>query len=246
MPPRGCGDSREQDGLYTLTEVGAGGIPFWKCLVDPIVHMTEALRQKMGLKPRGVAMVPRKTPDGLTVYDCWDWVGAGNNPYTTGYWNAADFIEEGLRMHFSRRLPATTEVLSKLSPESKRPLVHPHAHVLNAEAVWKARRYDKCKTHQYPHEEDDQIQSWLCASLLWEMIEGGEPIRPELPRQVARTMPGFKYVGFAPMQPLVYAPGLFMVLPITRLELVKGDRTDEIAERVEKAKTGIELKVVDE
>jgi hypothetical protein len=259
MAARGCGDSREEDGLYLVAEVSEFGTPWWKFLVDPPQPLS-SLGLTVG--QQGVTMIPRYPDQGPMVYDAWDWIGAGSGPYSKGYWNVPDFIEEGLRLGFSGRVPANKDTLAKLSHGSLHPLVHPRACIKNVAEAWENRHWLHCKTHQHAHDGIDPLErvwpDYICISMLWEFLEGTQPVTgdtdlvirrmPPYCNQDPNKRPTFAYTGYGRPEALTlkYEPGLFMLLPINRLELVAGERTEEIGNMVAESGTDLELKVVDE
>lgn len=111
--PRGCGKSRDAGGIYMeCGSFGGGGIPMSMLIKDPVPLFDP---ESVGLSPVGVKVVEF---DG--VFHVFDWVGASHYP------NAADFLEEAVRLGLSRRIPKTAE-FSRLTAESRLILVHPKA-----------------------------------------------------------------------------------------------------------------------
>ncbi|MBA2666067.1 MAG: hypothetical protein H0U69_03410 [Trueperaceae bacterium] len=107
---RGCGDSRTAGGVYLEVERIAQGQPIEAYLVDPLVSVTP---EELGLAQLGITLFD--DPDGVT--HVLDWVGSKHYPYP------ADFLEEGRRKGFSRRISSAVEV-ERLGPGSLIYFVH--------------------------------------------------------------------------------------------------------------------------
>lgn len=102
---RGCG-TRVKGGVYAECGTSRNGVPLEHFLVDPPKPMN--VDHKVGVELiRG--------PDDR--YHLIDWVGSAHYP------NVADFLEEGLRHGFSRRLPRKLD-LTVLDRGSRLLIVH--------------------------------------------------------------------------------------------------------------------------
>ena len=113
--PRGCG-TRTAGGCYLECGTGYGGRPLEFFLSDPPIPMTCDAKVGVELIERG------------GVVHVVDWVGEQHYP------NAADFLEEGRRYGFSRRIPRTLD-LSRLSAASRILVVHARGLVVNHQAL---------------------------------------------------------------------------------------------------------------
>jgi hypothetical protein len=219
--PRGCG-SREKGGIYL--ECGSpdgGGLPMWTLIRDPIVAFDP---ETIGLSPVGVKLVEM---DG--VWHVFDWVGAQHYP------NAADFLEEAVRLGLSRRI-SRKEDLAKIGPGSLMILVHPKAHIEGFPTDVPV----PCVTGKHPDMGErlalqEAGRLWLVGdkdtvdpdSLLpgnWPQwaphpMEGGK-VPDEAYEPHVRAMPAFEYnLGVRP-KGVKLTPGIIMVAPIERLAVV--------------------------
>lgn len=221
---RGCGSSRDAGGIYL--ECGddeGGGLPMWELIQDPVKSVDI---KALGLSPVGVKLVE---VDG--VWHVFDWVGAEHYP------NAADFIEEAVRLGISRRI-SRKEDFSKLTSASRLVLVHPRA-VIAEVPDWLKMRECPCPTGHVGHDGSH----FNCAGSLWHiahpqttdsrpMDHNYEPPTDEFPEwaprratapgctSARRRMPAFTYnVGLRVLD-LELSPGIIMVAPIERLAVV--------------------------
>ena len=112
---RGCG-TRTSGGVYLECGTGYGGRPLEFFLADPPIPLTCDTKL-------GVQLIER---DG--VVHVLDWIGEQHYP------NCADFLEEGRRLGFSRRISKTLD-LSRLSAESRILIVHAKGLVVNYQAL---------------------------------------------------------------------------------------------------------------
>lgn len=113
---RGCG-SRKQGGIYLEVATGPGGLPLDHFITDPPQPFTTDVKI-------GVTLVDRTEPDGVVVTHVIDWIGTEHYPF------AADFIEEGRRFGFSRRVAPSIE-FHRLSARSRLLVVHARGLVTN-------------------------------------------------------------------------------------------------------------------
>src|SRR5690625_4426376 len=121
---RGCGNSRTTGGVYLESRVMSEGAsistfkPLTHCFTDPPVAFTAPSTQ-------GMTII--EAPDGTK--HLLDHIGATHYPY------ASDYLEEGRRHGFSRRIPKNLD-LSGLTAESRMIAVHPRGRIKNyAEAI---------------------------------------------------------------------------------------------------------------
>jgi hypothetical protein len=100
---RGCGSTREEGALYLEVGLSEHGRPFDSFLLDPLV----------ALHPDDLLAIPRlgqtliEGPD--EVVHVIDWVGEAHYPYAT------DFLEEGRRKGFSRKISRELQI-GRLDP----------------------------------------------------------------------------------------------------------------------------------
>jgi hypothetical protein len=107
---RGCG-TRAEGGLYVCVPTSSTGIPVEAFVIDPPIPWSEG-------PFRGARL--HKRSNGVT--DLLLWVGAEYYP------TIADFIVEGSRHGFSKRVPTHREAdYSVLTSDSRILLVHPRA-----------------------------------------------------------------------------------------------------------------------
>jgi len=233
---RGCG-VREPGGIYAVTLLGPNGRPLNEFLFDPPISLGD-----LAIAPRGVTILER--PDGSGVFDVYDWVGEN------GYPNVADMVEEIRRFGMSRRLGKSLD-FSLLTPASLHFLIHPRAIITNAEDFYDVleiewRDYGNAhpftcmcdrKAHaSYPYVDADYNTRETCASLWYDDVTKGEVSYDpaDYPRTVTRKSGSTTYTArhaphdFTP----TYAPGIFVRLPIHRLEVVAGDDGEDDAAHI--------------
>lgn len=218
--PRGCGKARDKGGIYLECGSAEGfGLPMFSLIKDPIPAFDP---DSVGLSPVGVKIVE---VDG--VYHVFDWVGAKHYP------NAADFLEEAVRLGLSRRI-SRKEDFSKLTAESRLILVHPKAYVENDLALLNDYTEYPCPTgkHQVVHSR----QLIREAGALWlvgdeDTVEGPSeglvdpypewaPCPIETGGPGIRKMPAFEYRLAVRPKGITLSPGIVIVAPIERLVVV--------------------------
>lgn len=232
--PRGCG-TRTAGGCYLECGTGYGGRPLEFFLSDPPIPMTCDTKVGVELIERG------------GVVHVMDWIGEQHYPH------AADFLEEGRRLGFSRRIPRTLD-LSRLTAESRILVVHAHGLVVNHQALRPFmpepynEAYDEhgirksAHKHHCGHLEQTAIPAHYkphlrknaCTRDLWTLppaarVEDGTP-----PRYL-REFASVSYEVF-PLAPDAPAPettsALVASLPITNVSVVKaqdGSHTGTLA-----------------
>ena len=206
MKTRCCGD-RVEGGIYLCSLLGDEGISLSECLIDPPIST-----EHLNLSAQGMTPV---TQDG--VVHVLDRVGREN------YANAADAYEEGCRLGFSRRIPKTFD-FSLLTAASRLILVHDHALVENPGDLHPYR----CPKGRHEHPDH------LCVGACWQDIEGGTPSpREGDPWVVTRTLPSVSYHAWrAPEGVTVrHRQAMFLALPITQVEVIKGEGSEESLRR---------------
>ena len=212
---RGCG-RRVVGGVYAEVKQGEGGMPIEAFLVDPPAMVNA---QDFGLTDKGVRLIEIEN-----VWHVFDIVGEKHYPYV------ADFVEEGRRMGFSRRLPENLD-FSKLDPEQSRlVLLHRKAMIMNVEEAGFLHLEHLCPKGITEHEAG-QLQE-MCAGLWWHDL-GAKGLDADGLRELQS---GAKYA--AAVRPKGSAKperalAIFMSLPITDLAVIRGRNPEENA-RVEK------------
>lgn len=252
---RGCG-YRNPGGIYLRTILSSRGSPLEGFLFDPPIPAPA----EMMIPTRGVLILER--PDGSGVHDVYDKVGADSYP------NVADFFMELRRLGLSRRIKRDAR-LELLDQRSRIFLVHPRAIIVNAGEYYDALlkeeqeyrnphqftcRCDK-KDHEYlPHWNTDynivienEVRP-MCVSLWWDDIVKGEasldPGKP--PRTVERNIGDIWYEGRkrpSGVKP-EYQDGIFMWLPIHRLDVIYDAEQNEHEKSLEQAhRSGLRVRL---
>lgn len=225
---RGCG-TRVHGGVYAESKTGPGGSPIELFLVDP-PHPVDM--EAMGISPIGVSLIEREN-----AWHIFDYIGEQHYP------NVADFIEEARRFGASRRLPTTLN-FSKLTDKSRLVLIHRKAIIQPDERMeYHLTRQNvivgvpggttshcpkNIEAHKWPGMSDAETGAEkfpanpMCAGLWWEDIDDGAMDLPDH-RPVTRQMPSFTYKGWRKPDGLLprYATGIFCVLPITNLCVIR-------------------------
>ena len=234
--PRGCG-TRTSGGVYLECGTGYGGRPLEFFLADPPIPLTCDTKL-------GVQLIER---DG--VVHVLDWVGKQHYP------NCADFLEEGRRLGFSRRISKTLD-LSRLSAESRILIVHAKGLVVNYQALrpfmpesyndaFENELIKPAHKHHCGHLERIAIPGhhlhdpykYACTRDLWAVppatrVEDGTP--PRYVREFASV--SYEVFPLAPDAPMPeYTPALVASLPITNVSVIKAQDGSH-AETLEKVR----------
>ena len=233
MVVRGCG-TRVLGGVYVETLLGPDGHPIECMIKDPPLGIDV---QSMGLTPVGIKLIEHQG-----VVHIFDWVGEGYYP------NVSDFIEEVRRFGASRRLSQNLD-FSKLSARSRLILIHSRAGVPEFENPYESPQ--QCPRLVRALHDRLQIEplAHVCANQWWADHDAKQRL---LPGEIyTREMPSFTYE--ARQQPGSYTetkPAIFMVLPISRIAVVKDPSTNSHVETACKvgAQLSLDIKidVVDE
>jgi len=212
---RGCG-SRIVGGVYAEVKQGDGGMPVEAFLVDPPALVNT---QALGLIDKGVRLI-----EVNGIWHVFDIVGEKHYPYV------ADFVEEGRRMGFSRRLPENLD-FAKLDPvQSRLVLLHRRALITNVEEAGFLHLEHLCPKGIEEHEAGRLEE--MCAGLWWhDLAAKGLDVQG-----LRKLKSGTKYA--AAVRPKGSAKperalAIFMSLPITDLAVIRGRNPEENA-RVEK------------
>ena len=231
---RGCG-TRAEGGLYVCVPTSSTGIPVEAFVIDPPIPWSEG-------PFRGARL--HKRSNGVT--DLLLWVGAEYYP------TIADFIVEGSRHGFSKRVPTHREAdYSVLTSDSRILLVHPRAivtggyelrpvldgvkpHVLRPDP-----NAPRDCTHALRRVEDTDTPTLSCTFAMWDI--GGVAFDCPTHQIVERTSittviqtPSVRYSVMTPVYADVqYAPGVFMQLPFHHFEYVS--RADQLPDSVQNA-----------
>lgn len=222
---RGCG-TRQAGGTYLECGTGSGGRALEHFLCDPPIPMTCDTKVGVELIERG------------GVVHVLDWVGENAYPY------AADFLEEGRRYGFSRRVSKTLD-LSRLSFESRLLVVHARGLVTNHQDVRPAmpegynQAYDSkglrkpAHEHHCGHLERTSIpghhlpnpHNHACTRDLWTLPPANRVFDGDPPRY-ERHFASIQYEVFplSPDAPVPETtPALVASLPITNVSVVKAE-----------------------
>ena len=210
---RGCG-RRVAGGVYAETRISRdGGQPLEFFLVDPpqVVDLN-----RLGLTAVGVRLVEIEG-----VWQIFDIVGEEHYPYP------ADYVEETRLKGASRRLSRNLD-FSKISPQSHLVLVHRKAILQNF--------------HQYPQPPVVECPKMLaahavapleetCAGLWWHDIHATDGEMLENGRILRKLAGGIQYHAWARPHNVrpEYQHGIFMMLPITNLAVIRGRNAGEMA-----------------
>lgn len=242
---RGCG-RRDENGVYLASRLAKVGTPWWVHLMDPPIHIDSSAESVLGLSDRGVKLIKRPVSD---VYDVWDIVGQNHYPNVCDY--AIEVSVAGASRKIAPKLP-----LHLLDPkQSKLVLLHRRACLLNADAYfdhidqghWMPPDW-RCPSRRPEHMNPEMRPAAMCAGLWWHDVEGGEPLSPDVEwhalhgglsanpqfvphlQPVIRRMPAFEYAAWAHPTTIQqqHGLGIFMVLPISGIDVIKGDRSDEV------------------
>jgi hypothetical protein len=211
-PERGCG-RRAAGGVYAETRISRdGGQPLEFFLVDPPQAVD---LNRLGLTAVGVRLVEIEG-----VWHIFDIVGEEHYPYP------ADYVEETRLKGASRRLSRNLD-FSKLSPEGRLVLVHRKAIIQNF--------------HQYPQPPIVECPKMLaahavapleetCAGLWWHDIHAADGELQEgcILRKLAGSTEYYAHPRPHNMRP-EYQHGIFMMLPITNLAVIRGRNAGEMA-----------------
>lgn len=224
---RGCGGSRDRGAAYMECGGSGPGLPIYELIQDPVKPVDPAT---LGLSPVGVKLV-----EVNGVWHVFDWVGEKHYP------NAADFIEEAVRLGVSRRI-SLREELKKLTPASRLFLVHPKAYWTGGKFRSHFKGSIPCPTGKHPEPCIECTGNlWLagkvgCTDLDpfnndWPRPDGLTPEWAPRPVEIVagetaaggamfsrRKMPAFEYLLREGDEELT--PGVIMVVPIERIALV--------------------------
>jgi hypothetical protein len=261
---RGCGN-RTANGVYITSRLAQVGTPWWAFLIDPPIQIDPVTESALGLTDRGVKIIKR--PDS-EIYDVWDIVGQGSSPDPRkgkGYYNVCDFAIEVAHGGASRKVAPNLPLHLLHSGQSRLLLLHRRACLKYADqyfdhiGTWMSPDWH-CLAHRAEH-MNPQTRPEMCAGLWCHDVEGGEPVDASVqwhnlhgglnanPQHVSRLkpvmrhMPAFSYAGWARPEHITpgYGLGIFMTLPISGLDVIKGDKQDEILKRIEQCELDVRL-----
>jgi len=222
---RGCG-IREEGSLYFVCETSPLGRPIEDFLVDPPIPWKG---------PR--LRAPMLQHDGARFNHVLIGVGARYYPFIP------DFIEEAKIMGVSKRIPTGFD-LSKLTPgRSKMALIHPRAIPVFEYTL-----------HFYPPCPKGIRRAHGCIGKLWPLSALNAYRTHEVSMSgtmAAIKTPSVRYQVRIPKEPKhpfdgLYLPGLFLSVPITRIDYINSRRRvpRDIKKKVEKS--GFKLEVLPE
>lgn len=216
---RGCG-TRVKGGTYLFFGTSPYGRPVEAFLKDYPQPLDPALR----VSPRGITFIERGG-----VYHVLDWVGQSFYP------NVYDYIEE-VRLYGGSRHVSSKIDFSKLTPRSKHLLIHPRAIVTNWQEYYIAEEkraqeispldpFTDWRGECCPKHTHDAHHGPCLAIGRFTLTNADLDIGGMYSHRVIRSMPSFAYGGWRAPRGFVpqYAPGIFMSLPITAIQVVKGN-----------------------
>jgi hypothetical protein len=222
---RECGE-REPGKAYVEVGTSDGGAEIENFFIDSPVPVPDGL----SLSVRGMNVL-QLVPGG--PFHLIDVVGQNNYP------NAADILEEGRSLGFSRKIQRTAE-FDRLGPDSRLILVHARGYIENfedyyvrIEAAMGSDLYQdfwhcpRCRTEHVNLGRPDA----MCAGLWYvDLVEGIEEVGRERAGfsgfpTVQRTMTHASYYGAARPDGLVpeYRPAFIASLPISRLVVIESE-----------------------
>jgi hypothetical protein len=249
--PRGCGE-REPGGVYVECGLSDHGIPFRYFLKDPPLPEPEGKgKDELANKPQFWLRTKLRDPNDPTsayvvthpgtdqpIVDLLLWIGAEH------YRRCPYFIAEAMRLGVSRKLNPNLD-LTQLTRESNMILMHPY--VMNS--LWAQQSpplscWRQIEGHalygQDELDDEDEVEATppaaaaghvhteQCLFKLWELIPESEassvrprPSGPPLCHlEVGSTLVTYRPTGESEEG---LSPGIFAVLPITGIALIKFD-----------------------
>lgn len=225
---RACG-SRKAGGVYAETKLSPHGQPIGFFIVDP--------PKAVDLDALGLTSVGVKLIEIEGIYHIFDVVGQEYYKYP------ADYIEETRRMGASRRLPSNLD-FSKLQPGSKLVLIHAKAIIENYLEYPQPPQVvcPKSNHTQNPLPE-------MCAGLWWHDFEPKDGALDQFGAEFIRKLTEeTQYSAYLRPTGITseYRPGIFLILPITNLAVIKGDdeKTEENYQRA--CQSGLEVTLEEE
>lgn len=215
---RGCGDTREEGALYLEVGLSAFGKPFDSFLLDPVVP----------LHPDDLLAIPRL---GVTLIEgadgivhVIDWIGETHYPFAT------DFLEEGRRKGFSRKISKLVEV-NRLTPgKSMIYFLHARGYLENyrlfAAAEYEGEPNRNCRWYRRESPFCQTVTDGHCRRHLYAAVpvSGGSKNEVDGPyTQLWRHFVDFDYQIYPPKVeiPPVWKPAYVARFPITNLAVVK-------------------------
>ena len=220
---RGCG-LRIAGGIYATAtgEITYQNIPIHQFLQCPPMPVNPA---DIGLAAQGILVKEGTAYNRPGLWDIFDWIGASHYPYVP------DFIEEGKRYGFSRRIPESAPI-HLLNTDSLHIMGHPRAILSNPHAFYKGRLgHEACPKDIEQHNLSDLNQD-SCIALLYEAI-GDLPEDIADPRDHTRFFPldptknQFDYQVGYPIEKPEWQFGIFMTMRISALEVIEDPFSDK-------------------
>jgi hypothetical protein len=248
MGSRGCG-YRQPGGVYLRTILSSRGSPLENFLFDPPIPAPE----EMMIPTRGVSIIERPGDPG--IYDVYDKIGVASYP------NVADFYQELRKLGLSRRIKRDSR-LELLDARSRIFLIHPRAIITNCGDYYAALSIEqgeytnahtwRCLKNIDDHDEnvesEEKEHPEMCVSLWWDdIVKGEDSLDPDMPpRTVDRNIGNIWYGGRkrpAKVKP-EYQEGIFMWLPLHRLDVIYDAEQDEHEKSLEQARrSGLPVKL---
>lgn len=214
MVIRGC-SVRVEGGVYACC-----GVPGERNIENFLLDPPHSVPEDLNIPARGVILFSNTGPEG--THHVIDRVGSNF------YQNVADFVEEAARFGVSRRLELRPEQYAKLDSNSRLILIHERAIIENYDEFYKKTTYS-CPTGKHiPSPDLEQ----MCVGLWYEDLEYGV-VQEAIDTQrdtIIRNMPSFNYIGRTRPDGIEYKylQGMFMMVPIQRLEIIKSKDNSHI------------------
>jgi len=222
----GCG-LRRQGKVYMYSDMRKHleKYPFGYFLYDPPILIEDTA--EWGICPQGISYIQK---DG--IYHAVDWIGANNYP------NASDILEEAFQTGGSGLVPLNVQLNKLTCGKSRRLLVHPRGYLNNNQIYKKEyKKLDRIPTCFRPKNSQHHksvLSSEPCASLHWQVVEGGTPNRQDA-RYVSRTVGSTTYDAVSPLdnEKPDFSLAIIGWLPIDELHLVDSEDKDEITKAMD-------------
>ena len=225
---RGCGE-RTPGGIYSACGLSPFGTPLTEFLIDPPIPAKSFVQKSLGVEIIEIN----------SVHHIFDVIGLRH------YRNPFDFISEVAALGMSRKLSPLLD-FSLLTEQSRHFLAHPRAIIHNWREYWDPELDDQgkpsweCPKHKDEHSPDfyaEQVTGTeleQCLGVCRSDIDNGMPTDDY--RGVRVEGPMYSFHGLRRPQRVKpdYEVGLFMALPIQRLEVIGG--TEDSADRYQRVK----------
>jgi len=250
---RGCGAARTEGGVYLESGLSPFGQPLESFLMDPPLPWVGERLPRLGVKM-------------MLVEQIWHIVDVvGEKAYPS----PADYLEEGRRLGFSRKVNPKLD-FQCLTPGASRIItLHPKAILTSIErhanqelgnffeSMDEGSPANNPKMHFCPHlkatgDDDSHVHqdNFMCLGLHWMLWESTEP-NYSGPKTGGRRVASTVYDVVKPHARLVnpeWKVGIIASLPITNIAVIKARDNSHIetANNILKMRTKIEVSIEDE